>query len=343
MTNIPFLTIAIPTWNRSEYLKKNLDQAILQIEQLAPGKVELLVSDNASDDETENCCRTYQARYSFFTYHRQEYNKGANANFQTVLSLARGEYVWLMGDDDLLAENILEKIIHDLNEHKPAVALGACIYDDTKQKATLIGFNKLFHTNQALFNRQDIIAIAGKMSSVIFKSVEIKPILAFANTLIESSKTAWPHLAWLILCLNHPDKTLLILPYGINQLVAANWHNLLFTGIAIIKVHFVEYQKLMVTLRPHISPKLYRSLLKRMTEGRISVLLKSVLYATYIDSYWQSLSFSIKFLPKILGIKKIKFVLFFFSYYSSDIAYFCEEDPAQSIKMAELWSLPKTR
>ncbi len=46
----PLLTIAIPTYNRSRYLREFLEALLPQIE--SAGDVELLISDNASPDDT---------------------------------------------------------------------------------------------------------------------------------------------------------------------------------------------------------------------------------------------------------------------------------------------------
>ena len=50
---VPLLTIAIPTFNRSDFLRTNLAQLNNQTKSCSRDTVELLVSDNASEDATE--------------------------------------------------------------------------------------------------------------------------------------------------------------------------------------------------------------------------------------------------------------------------------------------------
>jgi abequosyltransferase len=96
----PLLTIAIPTYNRARYLKENL--AVLFDQLVAEPRVELIVSDNASPDETPEVVRNLVERGLQVRYLRNETNVGADANFLQCFELARGKYVWLVGDDDII-------------------------------------------------------------------------------------------------------------------------------------------------------------------------------------------------------------------------------------------------
>jgi glycosyltransferase involved in cell wall biosynthesis len=66
------------------------------------GNVELVISDNASTDATEQVCRDLAATDPRITYHRQPENLGLLNNFLTVIRLARGAYFRWIGDDDRL-------------------------------------------------------------------------------------------------------------------------------------------------------------------------------------------------------------------------------------------------
>lgn len=306
-----FLSIGIPTWNRCQCLQKNILSLIAQIESLQLTNIEILVSDNASTDTTENICRQLASQYSYITYHRHPENRGANVNFQTVLTLGKGEYVWLLGDDDLIAEKILIKLMKDIAEYNPDIVIGAALFDDSQQKATHLSVHDIQLTSKEVFYQENIIELAGKISGVIFKKESVLPCFLHAEDIVHNIKTPWPHLAWIILLLNNPNHHLLLLPYGINQLVSNNWHNLLFTGKELISVHFIEQQKLLLALKPMIAAEYYNKLIDVMIAHRVSILLKCLLYASYLDSNWHTLCFSIKFFPTILGFKnKIYYCLF---------------------------------
>jgi glycosyltransferase involved in cell wall biosynthesis len=66
------------------------------------GDVELVISDNASTDDTEEVCRELARSDERIHYHRQAENVGLFNNFVTAIGLAKGEYFRWIGDDDRL-------------------------------------------------------------------------------------------------------------------------------------------------------------------------------------------------------------------------------------------------
>jgi abequosyltransferase len=96
----PLLTIAIPTYNRSDCLGQLLEVLTPQLS--GETRVELIISDNASQDDTPDVIATFREKGMEFTYNRNATNVGADANFLCCYNLARGEYVWIFGDDDII-------------------------------------------------------------------------------------------------------------------------------------------------------------------------------------------------------------------------------------------------
>jgi abequosyltransferase len=105
----PLLSIAIPTYNRSAFLGELL--ASLYDQCMSDPRLELLVSDNASTDETPAIVEAYVARGLPILYLRNSSNIGADANFMQCFDKAKGKYVWLIGDDDLVVPGAIGKII----------------------------------------------------------------------------------------------------------------------------------------------------------------------------------------------------------------------------------------
>lgn len=101
------LSICIPTYNRAAFLGEALESVIGQ----ATDEVEIVVSDNASTDHTEALVRDYQSRFPRIRYHRNPENLGADRNFLKVVELAEGEYCWLLGSDDALAEGAISAVL----------------------------------------------------------------------------------------------------------------------------------------------------------------------------------------------------------------------------------------
>jgi len=94
------LSICIPTYNRAEYLPMLLDSIIGQTGYGC--ELEVIISDNASSDDTSAVAESYRERFARFVYHRADTNQGADRNFLKAVALASGDFCWLMGSDDLL-------------------------------------------------------------------------------------------------------------------------------------------------------------------------------------------------------------------------------------------------
>jgi glycosyltransferase involved in cell wall biosynthesis len=71
--------------------------------------LELIISDNASTDGTEELCRALAAADPRIAYHRQPENIGLLNNFIAAMRLARGTFIRWVGDDDWLAPNCLSR------------------------------------------------------------------------------------------------------------------------------------------------------------------------------------------------------------------------------------------
>lgn len=95
------LTIGIFTYKRSALLAKALNAFQVQIAALGVTDVEVVVSDNASPDDTEAVARSFAGKFPNFQYHRLPVNLGAIRNYLQVVRLARGRYVWPFSDDDI--------------------------------------------------------------------------------------------------------------------------------------------------------------------------------------------------------------------------------------------------
>jgi abequosyltransferase len=109
----PLLTLAIPTYNRGVFLRQFLDSVRDQL--LSTSEVEVIVSDNASTDETPEIMREELQRGTRLTYIRNQENIGSDANFLQCFERASGKYVWVMGDDDVLAPYALQRIVECLS------------------------------------------------------------------------------------------------------------------------------------------------------------------------------------------------------------------------------------
>lgn len=112
------LSVCIPTYNRAAFIGETLESIAIQ----APEDVEIVVSDNASTDNTEEIVKGYCARFPGIIYFRQPQNMGADANFMNAVAEASGEYCWLFGSDDVMRNGALKEVLLELKQD-PAVIL----------------------------------------------------------------------------------------------------------------------------------------------------------------------------------------------------------------------------
>ena len=84
---------------------------------------ELIISDNASTDDTADICRRYEKQDSRIRYFRQERNIGGAPNHNFLVEQARGELFKWASDDDLYARDLLKLCVDALDEF-PDVVLG---------------------------------------------------------------------------------------------------------------------------------------------------------------------------------------------------------------------------
>lgn len=112
------LTIGIPTYNRSGALKRLLAQ--IEAETPEGASVELLISDNASTDDSEQVVRQASSVSRMnYSYYRNATNLGFDGNITAIYQKAKGSYVWFLADDDLIEPDgvrALLKVLQDTGE-----------------------------------------------------------------------------------------------------------------------------------------------------------------------------------------------------------------------------------
>jgi glycosyltransferase involved in cell wall biosynthesis len=129
--NLPLVSIGIPTYNRAMLLTRAIESALNQNYE----NVEVIVSDNASSDDTESICRRYSENDSRLKYIRQSSNRGPAANFTEVLKSASGQYFMWLGDDDWIDLNYVSVCVrHMISNSTMALVYGTTHYYRNGQK-----------------------------------------------------------------------------------------------------------------------------------------------------------------------------------------------------------------
>ncbi|TWR27566.1 glycosyltransferase [Mucilaginibacter pallidiroseus] len=109
------LSICIPTYNRSAFLRSNLLSLFDQIND-QENEVEVIISNNASTDDTDSVVAPYLHRANV-TYQSQPVNLGAIKNILNVVERAKGEFCWIIGDDDFLMPGAVKNVLEVINKN----------------------------------------------------------------------------------------------------------------------------------------------------------------------------------------------------------------------------------
>ena len=113
-TKQPLLSICIPTYNRAKILEDVLNNYVSNKE--FDDEVEIVISDNASTDETQSICEKYAEKYHNIRYRRNDTNL-RDINFVEVLNFATGKYLKLMNDWTYYAEDGLRYVKDAIREN----------------------------------------------------------------------------------------------------------------------------------------------------------------------------------------------------------------------------------
>jgi glycosyltransferase involved in cell wall biosynthesis len=108
----PRITIGLPTRNG----ERHIGQAARSVLEQDYDCLELFISDNASDDGTEEICRELARSDTRVRYHRQPENIGLVPNFNAVLHHARGTYFKWLGDHDWLTPTYVRRCVEVLDD-----------------------------------------------------------------------------------------------------------------------------------------------------------------------------------------------------------------------------------
>lgn len=112
----PLVSICIPTFNRASYLKNSFDSLLAQPE-TKNGLVEVVISDNASTDETENLCKLYAGMYECIKYYRNPTNY-YDKNFPIVIGRGQGVLRKLSNDNLIYKKGSLRYICNQVIKYQ---------------------------------------------------------------------------------------------------------------------------------------------------------------------------------------------------------------------------------
>jgi len=118
----PQLSLLIPTYNRAPRLARLLQNIEDELARSGlAGRVDVLVSDNASTDATPQVLASFKPANFRLRSFRQPENVGMDRNMQFLYERATSEYIWFFSDDDILLPGSVAKVLEVLKSTSPDV------------------------------------------------------------------------------------------------------------------------------------------------------------------------------------------------------------------------------
>ena len=116
-TRKPDISVCIPTYNRAPLLMLAIESVLREF---AHQNSEIIVSDNASGDQTPELVQLLAQQSGNIKYYRNKTNIGLDDNVVRCIELARADYVFLFSDDDVLLPGAGACILDAIRRHSPA-------------------------------------------------------------------------------------------------------------------------------------------------------------------------------------------------------------------------------
>ncbi|MBI4491938.1 MAG: glycosyltransferase family 2 protein [Chloroflexi bacterium] len=142
----PRLSVLIPTYRRPHYLSECLG-SVLRSGGDQP--VEIIVSDNASPDETSEVVASFADRR--IRYYRNSNNLGPEVNILRLLEYAQGEWIFFLTDDDLMNPNCVLETMRIVQTY-PQVAVIISALNMRDDLSGRVEWDYAFHPSSRLFS-----------------------------------------------------------------------------------------------------------------------------------------------------------------------------------------------
>jgi len=110
--------IGLPVYNGERFIRSKIESILNQTFK----NFELIISDNCSNDKTQQICEEYSENDIRIKYFRQTENIGAAKNFEFVLQKSNSEFFMWTGVDDVLLPKFIEKNLKELESNDKNVA-----------------------------------------------------------------------------------------------------------------------------------------------------------------------------------------------------------------------------
>ena len=165
--NMPEISIGMPVFNGEAFLEKRLKSILEQSFE----NFELIISDNASTDKTEEICKTFQKSDKRIRYIRQSKNKGVTWNLNFVLKESKGEFFMWAAVDDMISPQFVEKNYEILQNNEKIVASISKIEPlfSIDEKGNRDNYSKLIQNLRDSTRPRSVFSISGTFDEKVRK------------------------------------------------------------------------------------------------------------------------------------------------------------------------------
>lgn len=147
------LSLCIATYNRARFIGAALDSIIEQLD----AEVEVVVVDGGSDDDTSSVVGARAAGRDNVRYIREASNSGIDVDYDKAVGHARGDYCWLLADDDHLKPGALKGVLEACRQNYAVVVVNAEVRSADLRE--LIGVQRLPFREDRIYAASQIDAL----------------------------------------------------------------------------------------------------------------------------------------------------------------------------------------
>jgi glycosyltransferase involved in cell wall biosynthesis len=108
------LAIAIPTYNRAAILRENI---LLMLGEIRRFSIPVYISDDSTNNETEIVFQEIKKVYEYIYYYKNSPSLGHDKNCLRTIGLPSEDYVWYLGDSNIIKPFGIEKILNIINNN----------------------------------------------------------------------------------------------------------------------------------------------------------------------------------------------------------------------------------
>lgn len=172
------LSICVPTYNRCKLLGTTIESIIFSLEQSNSNAVEIIISDNASTDNTPSAIDEIIFKYPFIKRRTNKLNV-VDENFFLVANEAIGKFIWIFGDDDLMLPQAVTRVLLEINNGFTLLMLNYSMWDVKLEK--MVQASKYKYTvDETITNPNTVLSKYGTQLQFI-TAVVIKKEIFFSK------------------------------------------------------------------------------------------------------------------------------------------------------------------